>query len=143
VFVAAGIVSNIPTPAAIAVGIVVQVIADTTRELQMRLRENKDTFLDQVNQQLLIPRRIYAMIVVFKHKLPGQQQGLLGKLSSSIGQAFFSKEKLTSIRQLKSTAIPLQPSQSLNKVLILSDWSVARRTKSRSRLMRRRWCIQI
>ncbi|OGE54742.1 hypothetical protein PENARI_c005G03429 [Penicillium arizonense] len=47
VFVAAGIVSNIPTPAAIAVGIVVQVIADTTRELQMRLRENKDTFLDQ------------------------------------------------------------------------------------------------
>jgi hypothetical protein len=108
-----------------------------TCELQMRHRENKNTFLDRVNQQLLIPRRIYAMIVVFKHKLPGQQQGLLGKLSSSIGQAFFSKEKLTSIR-LKSTAIPFQPSPNLNKVLILSDRSVARRTKSWSCLMRRR-----
>jgi hypothetical protein len=34
------------------------------------------------------------MIMAFKDKVSGQQQGLLGKLSSSIGQAFFSKEKL-------------------------------------------------
>lgn len=56
-------------------------------------------------------RRLYAVIVVFKYKVPGQQQGLLGELSSSIGQAFFSKEKLDINQTVEehSNPVPTKP----------------------------------
>lgn len=73
------------------VSTVVQVIAGTAKELQARHREN--TFLGRVNQELLMPRGLYAMIMTFKDKVPGQQQGPLSGLSKSVG-TLFAKEKL-------------------------------------------------
>lgn len=38
-----------------------------------------------------MPRGLYAMAMVFKDKVPGQQQGALG---ASLRQTLFSREKL-------------------------------------------------
>ena len=92
VFVAAGIVGFVPEVSAQIVSTVVQVVAGTARELQSRSRRN--TFLDRVNQDLLMPRGLYAMIMTFKDEIPGQQSGPLYRLSSSIGKTLFSSEKL-------------------------------------------------
>ncbi|KAJ5368945.1 uncharacterized protein N7496_008705 [Penicillium cataractarum] len=92
VFVAAGIVGFVPEVSAQIVSAVVQVVAGTARELQSRSRRN--TFLDRVNQDLLMPRGLYAMIMTFKDEIPGQQSGPLYRLSSSIGKTLFSSEKL-------------------------------------------------
>lgn len=92
VFVAAGIVGFVPEVAAQIVSTVVQVAAGTARELQSSHRGN--TFLDQVNQDLLMPRGLYAMVMCFKDQVPGEQKGLLGKLSSTIGQTLFTSKQL-------------------------------------------------
>jgi hypothetical protein len=64
------------------------------------------------------------MIVVFKYRVPDQQQGLLGELSSSIGQAFFSKEKLDIDQTVEeySNPVPTKPKfkQGLDSVRLVS-----------------------
>ncbi|KAE8345613.1 hypothetical protein BDV24DRAFT_148186 [Aspergillus arachidicola] len=92
IFVAGAIVGCIPSATATAIGFVIQVVAGTARELQPRHRKN--TFLDRVNQDLLMPRGLYAMIMSFKDQIPGQQEGLLRGLSGSTGQALFTKKEL-------------------------------------------------
>lgn len=71
---------------------VAQVAAGTARELQSRSRRNN--FLDRVNQDLLMPRGLYAMIMMFKDVVPGQQSGPLYKLAGSLGKSLFASEKL-------------------------------------------------
>ncbi|KAJ6107490.1 hypothetical protein N7523_008813 [Penicillium sp. IBT 18751x] len=92
VFVAAGIVGLVPHVATQVVGTVVQVVAGTARELQSRHRGN--TFLDKVNQELFMPRGLYAMVMCFKDQVPSQQQGLLSNLSNSLGKTLFASKKL-------------------------------------------------
>ncbi|KAB8206530.1 hypothetical protein BDV34DRAFT_224270 [Aspergillus parasiticus] len=92
VFVAGAIVGCIPSATATAIGFVIQVVAGTARELQSRHRKN--TFLDRVNQDLLMPRGLYAMIMSFKDQVPGQQERLLRGLSGATGQALFTKKEL-------------------------------------------------
>ncbi|KAJ5151129.1 uncharacterized protein N7482_010381 [Penicillium canariense] len=92
VFIAAGIVGFVPEVAAQVISTVVQVAAGTARELQSRSRRN--TFLDRVNQDLLMPRGLYAMIMAFKDEIAGQQSGSLYRLSSSLGKALFATERL-------------------------------------------------
>ncbi|KAF7557014.1 hypothetical protein G7Z17_g1029 [Cylindrodendrum hubeiense] len=93
VLIAANVVGFVPEVAAQVVSAVVNVAAGTAAELQSRYRRN--TFLDRVNQDLLMPRGLYAMVMAFKEELPGQQQGgPLTRLSSSMGAAFFKSERL-------------------------------------------------
>lgn len=71
---------------------VISVIAGTARELQVRHRGN--SFLDRINQDLLEPRGLYAMVMAFKDDVPaGKQSGPLSSLSKKIGHTFFSTEK--------------------------------------------------
>lgn len=93
VYVAAGIVGFVPSATAAIVSAVVQVIAGTARELQMRHRSNG--FLDRVNQELLMPRGLYGMVMAFKDKVPGQQQGLLSTISSSLGMTLFATQSVS------------------------------------------------
>ena len=82
-----------PEAAAQIVGTVVQVVAGTAKELQSRSRRN--TFLDRVNQELFMPRGLYAMVMAFKDEVPGQQpRGPLSKLSGTVGKSLFSSERL-------------------------------------------------
>lgn len=92
VFLAGGIVGFVPEVTAQIVSTVVQVVAGTARELQSRSRRN--TFLDRVNEDLFMPRGLYAMIMAFKDEIPGQQSGPLYRLSSSIGKTLFAREEL-------------------------------------------------
>ncbi|KAK3936516.1 hypothetical protein QBC46DRAFT_394899 [Diplogelasinospora grovesii] len=93
VFVAAGIAGFAPSISAQIVSTVVQVVAGTARELQSRHRRN--TFLDRVNQSLLMPRGLYAMVMAFKDEVPGQQQrGGLSGLASTLGKTLFAAERL-------------------------------------------------
>ncbi len=71
---------------------IIQVIAGTARELQSRQRRN--TFLDRVNQDLFMPRGLYAMVMAFKDDVPGQQRGPLTRLAGTLGQTLFSSERL-------------------------------------------------
>lgn len=81
-----------------------QVIAGTARELQQRTRAN--TFLDRVNQEILMPRGMYAMVMAFKDQVPGQQQGMLGKVAGSLGKTIFSKDKLDINQAAKKFSSP-------------------------------------
>ncbi|KPM44469.1 hypothetical protein AK830_g2093 [Neonectria ditissima] len=93
VVIAANVVGFVPELAAQIISAVVNVAAGAAGELQSRHRRN--TFLDRVNQDLLMPRGLFAMVMAFKDELPGQQQGgPLGRLSGSIGAAFFKSERL-------------------------------------------------
>ncbi|KAI5459053.1 hypothetical protein BGZ63DRAFT_426360 [Mariannaea sp. PMI_226] len=93
IMVAATVAGFVPEVATQIVSTVVSVAAGTAKELQNRYRRN--TFLDRVNQDLFMPRGLYAMVMTFKDELPGQQQGgPLSRLSSSVGAAFFKSERL-------------------------------------------------
>lgn len=93
IFVAAGIVGFVPEAAAQIVGTVVQVVAGTAKELQSRHRRN--TFLDRVNQDLFMPRGLYAMVMALKDQVPGQQpRGPLSRLAGSVGKSLFSAERM-------------------------------------------------
>ncbi|KAJ5226162.1 hypothetical protein N7468_007387 [Penicillium chermesinum] len=92
VFIAAGIAGFAPSIAAQVVSLVAQVTAGTARELQSRHRQN--SFLDRVNQELLMPRGLFALVMAFKEDIPGQQSGLLGMLSQKLGKSLFSSETL-------------------------------------------------
>ncbi|KAK7738344.1 hypothetical protein SLS53_006155 [Cytospora paraplurivora] len=92
-FIAAGVVGMVPEVAAQVVGTVVQVAAGTAKELQSRTRRN--TFLDRVNQELFMPRGLYAMIMAFKDVVPGEQpRGPLSKLAGAVGKQLFSSQRL-------------------------------------------------
>jgi hypothetical protein len=90
--VAAGIAGFVPSAAAQITSIVVQVAAGTAREVQSRHRRNN--FLDRVNQDLFMPRGLFAMLMAFKDEVPGQQSGQLTKLSSALGQTIVSSGRL-------------------------------------------------
>ncbi|GAB1202543.1 hypothetical protein APSETT445_001161 [Aspergillus pseudonomiae] len=92
VYVAAGIVGFFPETAAQITSIIVQTVAGTAREIQSRRRAN--TFLDRVNQDLFMPRGLYAMVMAYKDEAPGQQQGALGLLSQKLGKTLFGFEKV-------------------------------------------------
>ncbi|KAL2291756.1 hypothetical protein FJTKL_11954 [Diaporthe vaccinii] len=93
IFIAAGVVGFVPELASQIVSTVVQVVAGTAKELQSRSRRN--TFLDRVNQELFMPRGLYAMVMAFKDEVPGQQpRGPLSKLANATGKALFSAERL-------------------------------------------------
>lgn len=86
-------VGFVPELAAQIVSTVVQVVAGTAKELQSRSRRN--TFLDRVNQELFMPRGLYAMVMAFKDEVAGQQpRGPLSKLANATGKALFSAERL-------------------------------------------------
>jgi hypothetical protein len=92
VYVASNIAGVVPNMAVQVTTTVISVIAGTARELQVRHRGN--TFLDRINQDLLEPRGLYAMVMAFKDDVPiGKQSGPLSSLSNKIGQTFFSTEK--------------------------------------------------
>lgn len=63
-FVAAGIAGMVPSAIAMAVTISVQVAAKTASEIQGRYRTN--TYLDEINKELFMPRGLYAMVVIYK-----------------------------------------------------------------------------
>ncbi|PSR97268.1 hypothetical protein BD289DRAFT_362745 [Coniella lustricola] len=93
VFMAAGIVGFVPEVASQIVATVVQVVAGTAKELQSRSRRN--TFLDRVNQELFMPRGLYAMVMAFKDELPGQQpRGPLSRLAGTLGKTLFTTQRL-------------------------------------------------
>lgn len=93
IFVAAAVVGFVPEAAAQIVSTVVQVAAGTARELQSRSRRN--TFLDLFNEQVLMPRGLYAMVMAFKDEIPGQQAlGPLSNLAGTLGQTMFKSERL-------------------------------------------------
>ncbi|KAK9770751.1 putative Aminoglycoside phosphotransferase domain-containing protein [Seiridium cardinale] len=94
VFMAAGIVGLVPEVAAQVVGAVAQVVAGTAKELQSRYRQN--TFLDRVNENLLMPRGLYALVMTFKDETPeaAKRRGPLTKLASTVGKNIFTQERL-------------------------------------------------
>lgn len=68
-------------------------VAGTAKELQSRHRRN--TFLDRANQDLFMPRGLYAMVMAFKDEIPGQQpRGPLSRLAGTLGKSLFSAERL-------------------------------------------------
>ncbi|KAL1897138.1 hypothetical protein Sste5346_004343 [Sporothrix stenoceras] len=93
VYVAAGIVGFVPEAGAQIASIVVQVVAGTAREMQSRHRNN--TFLDRANQELFMPRGLFAMVMAFKDDMPNATGGgLLGGLKSAFGKSLVSSERL-------------------------------------------------
>ena len=62
--IAAGIVGLVPNPITMGVSIATQVVSRTGQEIQSRYRRN--TFLDQMNEQLFQPRGLYALLMTFK-----------------------------------------------------------------------------
>ncbi|EPE10962.1 fad binding domain protein [Ophiostoma piceae UAMH 11346] len=94
VYVAAGIVGFVPEVGAQVVSIVVQVVAGTARELQSRRRNN--SFLDRANQDLFMPRGLFAMVMAFKDEVPGSSGGggLVGGLKSVFGKNVVSAQRL-------------------------------------------------
>ncbi|CAK7210538.1 hypothetical protein SCUCBS95973_000816 [Sporothrix curviconia] len=95
VYVAAGIAGFVPEAGAQIASIVVQVVAGAARELQSRHRNN--TFLDRANQELFMPRGLFAMVMAFKDDMPDAQgggSGLLGGLKSAFGKSLVSSERL-------------------------------------------------
>lgn len=115
VFVAAGIVGFVPEAAAQVVSAVVQVVAGTARELQSRHRGN--TFLDKVNQELFMPRGLYAMVMCFKDQVPGEQRGILAKLSNTLGRTLFTSKKLDLNETIAKYSNPDPGMSNLNKQL--------------------------
>jgi hypothetical protein len=81
----------VPDIAAQVVGTVVQIAAGTAREIQMRSRSN--AYLDLVNQQIFMPRGLFAMVMAFKDDVSGQQRGPLSRVARSVG-TLVAAEKL-------------------------------------------------
>ena len=89
---AANVVGFVPTLATQIISPIVATAAGTARELQSRSRRN--TFLDKFNEDVLMPRGLFGMIMSFKESIPGEQQGPLRKLSHTLGQTIFTSKKL-------------------------------------------------
>lgn len=89
---AANVIGFVPELAAQIISPIVATVAGTARELQSRSRRN--TFLDKFNEDVLMPRGLFGMIMSFKESIPGEQKGALQKLSGTIGQTIFTSKKL-------------------------------------------------
>ena len=88
-FIAGAILGVVPIASAQITSVVIQITAGTAKELQMRSREN--SFLDRANQELFMPRGLFAMVMSFKDDVEGGgMPGVLGK----VGKNLFKKEKL-------------------------------------------------
>ncbi|KAJ5099712.1 hypothetical protein N7532_006713 [Penicillium argentinense] len=92
VYVAANVVGFVPELAAQIISPIVATAAGTAKELQSRSRRN--TFLDKFNEDVLMPRGLFSMIMTFKESIPDQQKGALQKLSAEVGKTFFTNKKL-------------------------------------------------
>ncbi|CAK7233581.1 hypothetical protein SEUCBS140593_008650 [Sporothrix eucalyptigena] len=94
VYVAAGIAGFVPEAGAQIASVVVQVVAGAAREMQSRHRNN--SFLDRANQELFMPRGLFAMVMAFKDDMPDASGGggLLGGLKSAFGKSLVSSERL-------------------------------------------------
>lgn len=92
VYMAANVIGFVPELAAQIISPIVATAAGTARELQSRSRRN--TFLDKFNEDVLIPRGLFGMIMSFKESIPGEQKGALQKLSTTLGQTIFTSKKL-------------------------------------------------
>jgi hypothetical protein len=58
-------------------------VAATARELQVRRRGNN--FLDRVNQEIFMPRGLFAMVMAFKNEIPPNKNGVR-KVTTAFGQ---------------------------------------------------------
>ncbi|OKL63913.1 hypothetical protein UA08_00613 [Talaromyces atroroseus] len=83
IYVASGIVSFAPELIASITGSIIQTVAGTARELQTRRRRNN--FLDRVNQELFMPRGLFAMVMAFKDEIPPEKNGVR-KITTAFGQ---------------------------------------------------------
>ncbi|KAJ5485469.1 hypothetical protein N7539_005457 [Penicillium diatomitis] len=92
VFVASSIVGFVPEVAAQVTGLVLQVVSGVAREMQSRSRRN--TFLDRVNQDLFMPRGLFALVMAFRDKDPSQSSAPIYGLTSSLGKKLFTTEKM-------------------------------------------------
>ncbi|EPS29232.1 hypothetical protein PDE_04181 [Penicillium oxalicum 114-2] len=92
VLVAATIAGVVPEMITQIVSTAVQVVAGAALELQTRSRRNN--FLDRVNQDLLMPRGLFAMIMAFKDDIPNQSSAPLYGLASSVGKSLYSTQRL-------------------------------------------------
>ena len=92
VFIAASVAGFVPEVAAQVVSTVVQVAAGTAREIQSRSRRN--SFLDRYNEQVLVPRGLFGMVMAFKDDLDMAQTGPLSRLATRVGHTFFTSERL-------------------------------------------------
>lgn len=92
VYVAANVVGFVPELAAQIISPIVGTAAGTAKELQSRSRRN--TFLDKFNEDVLMPRGLFGMIMSFKESIPDQQKGSLQKLAGALGQTIFASKKL-------------------------------------------------
>lgn len=77
IFIAAQVAGSIPSPTAMIVGTIVAVVVGAARKLPERTRAN--AFLEMVNQDLFMPRGLFAIVMAFKPEIPGSRQGPLGK----------------------------------------------------------------
>ncbi|CAI7606925.1 unnamed protein product [Penicillium glandicola] len=68
---------------------ILQVVAGTIQS------HDSNTFLGRVNQEIFMPRGLYAMVVEFKDQVPIQDQGALSLLSQKLGKTIFSIENVT------------------------------------------------
>ena len=105
----------VPELTAQIVSTVVQVAAGTARELQSRSRRN--TFLDMVNQDLFMPRGMYAMLMAFKDDIPGRQSGPLSRVATQLGQTLVSSERLDINQTVAKYSNPNPNMSSLQKNL--------------------------
>ena len=84
-----------PSIIAMAVTTAVQIAARTAKELQARSRRN--TYLDRVNQEVFMPRGLFAVVMKFKSDSQlaqaSQKQGLLGGIGGILG-TMVSSERL-------------------------------------------------
>ena len=108
-------VGFVPEVAAQVVSTVVQVVAGTARELQSRSRRN--TFLDMVNQDLFMPRGMYAMLMAFKDDIPERQSGPLSRVASQLGQTLVASERLDINQTVAKYSNPNPNMSSLQKNL--------------------------
>jgi hypothetical protein len=77
---------------AIAVTTAVQMAAQAAKEVQSRARSN--TYLDRVNQEVFMPRGLYAVVMKFKSESQLNQQGdFASGITGVVGQ-IFSSERL-------------------------------------------------
>jgi len=93
ILISAGIAGFTPSLIAMGVTTAISIAAGIAKEVQTRQRTN--TFLDEMNQKLFMPRGLIALIMTFKPDPPvGIQSGnLLGGLSSAVS-GLFSRQEL-------------------------------------------------
>lgn len=89
----ANVVGFVPTLTAQIISPIVGTAAGTARELQSRSRRN--TFLDKFNEDVLMPRGLFGMIMAFKQSITDEQQGPLQRLSKTMGRTIFTTKKLS------------------------------------------------